>query len=249
MASSAAANKRVLLVLTSATPTMGDGKKSGYYWSEVYHPYDVFTKAGYSVDFVSLTGQGAPDEHSISTAEQLVALELSALKAWKDTSHPIHEDIKQLKTPQTVDANNYGIIFFAGGHACVFDLPTATPIHELAAKIYENGGVVAAVCHGPAVFGGLKLSNGEYLIQAKRAAGFTEEEEEKVGVLSFLKQQNIPLTADLITQAGGKYEKGGVFKDFVVDDQRVVSGQNPVSATSTAQRAVDIHQGKQTTAA
>jgi len=227
---------------------MGDGKKSGWYWSEVYHPYEEFTKAGYKVDFVSLTGSGSPDEHSISTTAQLASFELAALKAWKDSSHPIHEELKHIKSPATVQPSDYGIIFFAGGHACVWDLPTATPIHELAAKIYESGGVVSAVCHGPAVFGGLKLSNGQYLIAGKRVAAFTVEEEEKVGMLEFLRQHNIPITSDLVTQAGGKYEKVGPFKDFVVDDQRVVSGQNPVSAASTAQRAIAVYEGKPGTA-
>lgn len=107
-------NKKVLIVLSSATPTMGDGKKSGWYWPEVYHPYEVFTKAGYHVDFVSLTGSGAPDEKSISTTTQLAQFELSALKAWKDSSHPIHEDLKKLKSPNQINPTDYGIIFFAG---------------------------------------------------------------------------------------------------------------------------------------
>jgi len=237
-------SKRVLLVLSSATPTMGDGKKSGYYWSETYYPYEEFIKAGYKVDFVSLTGQASPDEKSIMMSTQLVSFELRAMKAWHDSSDQIHTDIKNLKSPAQVNPADYGIIFFVGGHACVWDLPTATPIHELAAKIYEAGGVVAAVCHGPAVFGGAKLSNGQYLINNKRAAGFTVEEEEKVGALEFLRQHNVPVTSDLITQAGGKYEKSGVMKDFVVDDARVVSGQNPVSAASTAQRAIAVYEGK-----
>jgi len=219
---------------------MGDGKKSGWYWSEVYYPYDEFTKAGYTVDFVSLTGKGSPDEHSISFPEQLASFELAAAKTWRDKSHPIHKDINALKRPDQVKPEDYDIIFFAGGHACVWDLPTATPIHRLAATIYETGGVVSAVCHGPAVFGGLKLSNGQYLINGKRSAGFTVEEEEKVGALKFLRQNNIPLTPDLITQAGGRYEKGAPMSDFVVDDGRVVSGQNPVSAASTAKKAIEI---------
>jgi len=237
-------SKRVLLVLSSATPAMQDGKKSGYYWSETYYPYEEFTKAGYKVDFVSLTGTASPDEHSIMISTQLVSFELAAMKAWHDSSHQIHADIKNLKSPSQVNPADYGIIFFAGGHACVWDLPSATPIHELASKIYEAGGVVSAVCHGPAVFGGLKLTNGQFLINNKRCAGFTVEEEEKVGALEFLRQHNIPMTPDLITQAGGKYEKSGPMKDFVVDDSRVVSGQNPVSAASTAQRAIAVYEGK-----
>jgi len=235
-------SKRVLMILSSANPTMGDGAKSGWYWSETYHPYDEFTKAGYKCDFVSLTGSGAPDEHSVSAAGQLSQLELSAFKVWNDKSHPIHKDIAALKKPEQVRADDYDIVFFPGGHACVWDLPSATPLHKLAATVYEKGGVVAAVCHGPAVFGGLKLSDGTYLVNNKRAAGFTVEEEEKVGMLKFLREHHIPMTSDLITAAGGKYEKGDVMKDFVVADGRVVSGQNPVSAASTAKKAIEVSQ-------
>jgi len=236
---------KVLIVLTSATPTMADGSKSGYYWSEVYHPFEVFTKANYAVDIVSLTGTATVDEHSVRTAEQLMMFEVSAIAAYKDSNHPLHKAIANLRPPSAINPAEYAIIFFAGGHACLWDLPTATPIHELAAKIYEQGGVVSAVCHGPAVFGGLKLSNGSYLVQGKKTNAFTVEEEEKVGQLEFLRQQNIPLCSDLITKAGGVYEKGGVMKEYVVVDGRLVTGQNPVSAQATAEKAVAIAEGKQ----
>jgi len=236
---------KVLIVLTSATPTMGDGSKSGYYWSEVYHPFEVFTSNGYAVDTVSLTGSATVDEHSVRTAEQLMMFEISALAAYKDSNHPLHKAIANLKPPTAINPADYRIIFFAGGHACLWDLPTATPIQALAAGVYESGGVVAAVCHGPAVFGGLKLSNGEYLVKGKRVNAFTVEEEEKVGQLEFLRQQNIPLCSDLITKAGGTYEKGGVMKEFVVTDGRLVTGQNPVSAEATAKQAIAVAEGKQ----
>jgi len=127
----------------------------------------------------------------------------------------------------------------------LWDFPTATPLQTIAAAVYENGGIVAAVCHGPAIFGGLKLSNGEYLVQGKRVNAFTVEEEEKMGFLEFLRQQNIPLCSDLITKAGGSYEKGGVMKNYVVADGRLVTGQNPASAEDTAKQAVAIAEGKQ----
>ena len=203
---------KVLIVLSSATPTMGDGSKSGYFWSEVYHPFDVFTRNNYAVDMVSLTGSATVDEHSVRTGEQLMMFEVSAIAAYKDADHPLHKAIANLKSPAAVNPADYRIIFFAGGHACLWDLPTATPLHTIAAQIYENGGVVAAVCHGPAVFGGLKLSDGQYLVSGKRVNAFTVEEEEKMGQLDFLRQQNIPLCSDLITKAGGTYEKGGVMK-------------------------------------
>ena len=178
----------------------------------MYHPFEVFTSNGYAVDTVSLTGSGSVDEHSVRTGEQLMMFELSALAAWKDSDHPLHKAIAALKPPSAINPTDYRIIFFAGGHACLWDLPTAAPLHDIAAKVWEQGGVVAAVCHGPAVFGGLKLSNGEYLVKGLRVNAFTVEEEEKMGQLEFLRQQNIPLCSDLITKAGGIYEKGGVMK-------------------------------------
>ena len=238
-------NKRVLMVLSSASPILGPtGKKSGYYWPEVYHPYETFTKAGYSMDAVSLTGQATVDEMSVSTGAQLMQFEIAALSAWNSKSHPLHAVIAACKSPQQVNAADYGIIYFAGGHACMWDLPTATPIQQLAAAIWEQGGVVAAVCHGPAVLGGLKLSNGEYLVKGRKANAFTVEEEDKMGMLQWMRQQNIPVCSDLITKAGGIYTKGDTMTEFVVNDGRLVTGQNPVSAAAVAQRAIDVKEGR-----
>lgn len=109
--------KKALIVLTSATPSMGDGKRTGYYWSEVYHPFEVFTKSGYAVDTVSLTGSGAVDEHSVSAGEQLLSFELSALAVWKNSSHPLHGVISATRRPEQVRPEEYSIVFFSGGHA------------------------------------------------------------------------------------------------------------------------------------
>ena len=39
------------------------------------------------------------------------------------------------------------------------------------ARIYERGGVVSAVCHGPAGLVNVKLSNGSYLVTGKNSNG------------------------------------------------------------------------------
>jgi len=196
------------------------------------------------VDAMSLTGTATVDENSVATGTQLLQLEISALQAWNSKSHPIHEVLGRIKSPAQVNAADYGIVFFAGGHACTWDLPTATAVHQIAATIYEQGGVVAAVCHGPAVLGGLKLSNGEYLVKGRRANAFTVEEEEKVSALAWLRQNNMPTCSELITRAGGVYEKGPAMKEFVINDGRLVTGQNPASAAGVAQRAIEVSQGK-----
>lgn len=49
-------------------------------------------------------------------------------------------------------------------------------MHKITAKIYENGGIIGAICHGPVIFVNLKLSNGEQLIKGKKVTCWTNEE-------------------------------------------------------------------------
>ena len=48
----------------------------------------------------------------------------------------------------TVIYSEYKALFYAGGHGPMFDLPNNEEIAKLARAIYENGGVLSAVCHG-----------------------------------------------------------------------------------------------------
>lgn len=47
-----------------------------------------------------------------------------------------------------IDLTKYKVIFFAGGHGPMFDFPNNDAMNNAAAKIFENGGIVAGVCHG-----------------------------------------------------------------------------------------------------
>ena len=63
--------------------------------------------------------------------------------------------------PSKVNSKEYKAIFFAGGHGAMWDLPNDETIAKIASEIYDNNGVVAAVCHGPAALVNIKLSNGK----------------------------------------------------------------------------------------
>ena len=76
----------------------------------------------------------------------------------------------------------YQIFFAAGGHGAIYDFPKAANLQKLGAEVYAHGGVVAAVCHGPALLPGIKdLSKGKPLIQGKRVTGFALAGEVEVG--------------------------------------------------------------------
>jgi putative intracellular protease/amidase len=216
-------NRKILLALTS-NENLGDtGRKTGFYIDEAAHPYEVFRKAGFEVDFVSVQG-GEPPRDGVKDGDpgQQSFLEAEG------------ERLKKTPSPEEVDFTQYEAIFYVGGHGTMWDFPESEPLAKLAANIYENGGVVAAVCHGPAGLVNIKLSDGSYLVDGKRVNSFTNEEEEAVGLT-----RTVPfLLRDKLEERGARWEGGGKFGEYAVADDRVVTGQNPASAAKVAELVV-----------
>jgi putative intracellular protease/amidase len=133
--------------------------------------------------------------------------------------------------PSEVKAEDYSAILYAGGHGTMWDFADNTELANIATKIYENNGVVSAVCHGPAGLVNIKLSNGKYLVDGKKINSFTNEEEIAVGL-----EKVVPFMLETkLIERGAKFEKSGLWQNHVVIDQRVVTGQNPASAKSVGE--------------
>lgn len=243
---------RVLMVLSSATPAIygaslmhpstlftGQKRKSGYFWDEVAIPYQTFTDAGYAVDFCSETGSASVDEMSLDSNRLLP----QGKSIWNDKRHPIHSQLQSnILSSAQIDPSRYNIVFFAGGHAAAYDLPTATNVQRVAASVYEQGGVIAAVCHGTAVFKGLRLSNGEFLAKGRRLTGFSAKGEQKMGMMDQLRSDNVSTIPDIVSGAGGQWQEheSDPMAEYVIDDGRIVTGMNPASAGPVANKAIQI---------
>jgi putative intracellular protease/amidase len=217
-------SKNILLVLTSNDDLGGVGK-TGYYVLEAAHPYEVFKAQGYTIDFVSPKGGEPPkDGYKADDASQTRFLEENKDK------------LATTLTPEQVAPENYHAIFFAGGHGTMWDFPNNSKLAEIASSIYEKGGVVSAVCHGPAALVNIRLSNGDFLVKGKTVAAFTNAEEEAVkltGVVPFL------LETKLI-ERGAKHVAAPNFQANVQTSARLVTGQNPASARGVAEAVVRV---------
>lgn len=209
--------KKILFVVTSHGTKGNTGEKTGYYLGEVSHPWEVLHEAGYEIDFVSPEG-GNPPVDGFDLSDPVNK------KFWEDRVY--HEKITNTLTPDKINPEDYAAIFYAGGHGAVWDLPSNEAIANIAAQVYENNGLVGAVCHGPAGIVNIRLSDGEYLVSGKKVNGFTNEEEELVkltDVVPFLME-------DKLKERGGIYEKSAPWQPHVTVDGRLITGQNPQSA-------------------
>ena len=113
----------------------------------------------------------------------------------------------------------------------MFDLASDPTSIELARDFYESGKVVSAVCHGPAALVNVKLSDGSYLIAGQPVTGFSNVEEDQVGLSSAMP---FLLETDLQKNSGGKFEKAdepwGVKVVVSGKGGKLLTGQNPASA-------------------
>lgn len=160
--------KKILFVVTSHDRLGNTNNPTGYYLSEVSHPWSVLISAGYEIDFVSPKGGKAPAEAVDLTDEINKAF-------WENSVYRFK--IEHTLNPQEVNPVEYIAVFYAGGHGVMWDYPNNLDLGRIAQTIYENGGVVSAVCHAPAALLNVKLSNGELLIKGRKINSFTNEEE------------------------------------------------------------------------
>ena len=114
-----------------------------------------------------------------------------------------------------------------------------TALRELVRQVYERGGVVGAVCHGPAGLTGVTLTGGGHLLAGRDVAGFTDEEEAAVGLTEV-----VPFSLQRRLEAlGARHTGAAPWQPHVVRDGRLVTGQNPASATGVAEAMLDALAG------
>ncbi|XP_066282809.1 uncharacterized protein [Branchiostoma lanceolatum] len=224
----------VLLVVTGHGQMGNTGNPTGWYLPEVAHPWKVFTEAGLKVTFASPKGGKTP-------------LDPSSVEAFKAdpicTKFMENKDVMgQLDTTTSladVKPSDFKAVFFAGGHGTMWDFPDDVNVQKVAVAIYEQGGVVSSVCHGPAALVNVKLSDGSYLIQGKKLTGFTNAEETAVKLMEVMP---FPMETKL-RERGCDFVEAPLFTENVQVAGRLVTGQNPASATATAAAVVKAIKG------
>jgi putative intracellular protease/amidase len=219
--------KPVLFVLTSHGVKGSTGEATGFYLGEVTHPFAELQDAGIPVEFASIQG-GEPPVDGLDLNDPVNA------RYWKDDGfrHAIHNTLRL----QDADAARYSAIFFAGGHGAVWDFPDSPAVQRVTRDIYEAGGLVGAVCHGPAALVNVQLSTGQYLVAGKQLSAFTDEEERAVGL-----EKVVPfLLASTLVERGAQHLPAPDWTAKIVVDGQLVTGQNPQSAAGVGAAMRDL---------
>ena len=218
--------KRILFVLTNINILGNTGVKTGFHLPETAHPYSIL-KDDFIIEFASVNGGPTPAIGLKGLDKDLVS------KEFYENHKELYENTKKLNS---LNYSDFDAIFFSGGHGTMWDFPQNSDISNAIVKIYEKGGVVASICHGPCALVDVKLSSGEYLVKDKKLTSFSNAEEEAISHTN-----DVPfLLETALINNGGKYEKATLWQEKVVVDSNIVTGQNPASAFKLGKKIKEL---------
>ncbi len=222
---------KILMVLTSHDELGDTGKKTGFWLEEFAAPYYIFKDAGSDITLASPEG-GQPPLDPSSDADDAQTEDTKRFKSDKAAQAAL----ANTKPLSAVSADGFDAIFYPGGHGPLWDLAENDDSKALIETFSASGRPVGSVCHAPAIFKHAKNAAGEPLVKGKAVTGFTNSEEEGVGLTNV-----VPfLVEDMLKENGGIYRKTHDWAPFVVVDSMLVTGQNPASSAEAASKLLDL---------
>ena len=217
---------KILMVLTSHDRLGDTGKKTGFWLEEFAAPYYVLKAAGHDIILASPKG-GQPPLDPKSDAPDA---RTDATRRFKADSEA-QGQLAATEMLGEIDPSGVDAVFYPGGHGPMWDLAEDVDSKALIEATIAAGKPVALVCHAPAALKNVVTPDGASLVKGKNVTGFTNGEEEAVGLTDV-----VPfLLEDMLKAKGGDYSKGPDFQPYLVEDGLLITGQNPASSEPAAE--------------
>lgn len=227
---------KVLFIVSGATYwVLKDGTRyaTGYWAEEFANPYKILTDAGHEV-VVGTPGGVTPNVDMMSLRPSMAGGEKGALEL-----EEIIRSAEVMRRPlklSDVRLEDYDAVYLPGGHGPMADLAFDADVGRLLTAQLASGNPLFIVCHGPASMLSTRI-HGVSPFKGYRVTGFTNEEEEAVGLAS---RATWLLETELKEKVGVNFSRGEIWKPYMVEDRNLVTGQNPGSAAVLAKRMLEV---------
>lgn len=222
---------KILMVLTSHDRLGQTGEKTGLWLEELAAPYYVFKDAGAEIVLASPAGGAAPIDPKSDQPDFQT-----------DHTRRFEADVEAqtlLASTMRLDsmqAAEFDAVFYPGGHGPLWDLAEDPDSIALIEGFLAQDKPMAFVCHAPGVLRAVKRADGRPLVEGKKVTGFTNSEEEAVGLT-----QIVPfLVEESLKKNGGQFTHTGDWGIHVVIDGKLVTGQNPASSAPAAKELLSL---------
>ena len=222
----APAAPKVLLVVSSEGRDAGK-TRPGFELDEFAKAWLTLRANGLEVEVAS-PGGGAPEPDRHDPADD----HIQRLQADAQAT----DALQRTRRTQDLRAGEHAAVLVIGGKGAMFDLPRDPALQRLLSAHYEAGGVLAAVCHGPAALVSLRRADGTALVAGRQITGFSDEEEAVFGK-RWAAEFPFALEARM-RELGASWQEAPLLMPKVVVDGRLITGQNPFSTVGVAEAVV-----------
>ncbi|HLO80715.1 MAG TPA: type 1 glutamine amidotransferase domain-containing protein [Chitinophagaceae bacterium] len=226
---------KILMVLTSHSDLGHTGEKTGFWIEEFAAPYYVLADAGAIITIASPAGGQPP----VDPKSEAPDAQTTATKRFYADTNAIDQVAHTVKLSD-VNKDDFDAVFYPGGHGPLWDLANDANSIALIEGFYNTQKPVAFVCHAPAALINVKAENGQPLVKGKKVTGFSDTEEEAVGLTKV-----VPfLLEDELKKLGAHYSKGADWSSYTQQDGLLITGQNPASSEAAAELLLSTLIGK-----
>ena len=216
---------KILMVLTSHDELGNTGKQTGFWLEEFAAPYYTFLDAGADITLASPAGGQPPLDPKSDLPD--FQTELTHRFKADPAAQAVLANTLRL---DTVAQEDFDTVFYPGGHGPLWDLAESETSIALIESFERAGKPIGFVCHAPGVLKNVKAANGDPIVKGRTVTGFTNGEEAAVELTDV-----VPfLIEDTFIAQGANYQKGPDWAPFVVEDRKLVTGQNPASSEGVA---------------
>jgi putative intracellular protease/amidase len=223
-------NMKVLMVLTSHDQLGNTGRKTGFWLEELAAPYYVFKDAGAQITLASPKGGRPPLDPKSNEPDFRTDL-TRRFENDADAEAQLGSTVRL----NSVRQEDYDTVFYPGGHGPMWDLAEDKDSIKLIESFAAAGKTFALVCHAPGVLRHVKTPDGKPLVEGKTVTGFTNGEEEGVGLTKV-----VPfLVEDELLGLGATFSKVKDWGVHTVADGQLITGQNPASSGPAAKVLID----------
>ena len=231
---------KVLMVITSHDQLGNTGRKTGFWLEELAAPYFVFRDAGVEIMLASPKGGRPPLDPKSNEPESRTEL---TVRFEKDAAAQAQLD--NTVRLDSVRQENFDTVFYPGGHGPMWDLAEDERSIELIESFIAAGKPIGIVCHSTGALHRVKTTDGKFLVKDKEVTGFTNGEEEAMGLTKI-----VPfLVEDEMLKLGAVFSKKANWGVHVVSDGLLITGQNPASSGPAAKTLMAAVKQKATPAA
>lgn len=238
--------KRIALVIANPAVSSTTGWPVGFWWSELTHPYYVFSEAGYELELFSPNGGACladamsdPNDPSGYSRSDLISqgfIHTPELRALVEQTRPVRE----------IELDRFDAILVAGGQSPMFSFADAADLHRVFAAFYSAGKIAAALCHGVAILADARDADGKLIAAGKTVTGFANVEEDfadqavwNYGLLPRDRHVMPWRIEDRLRELGANYVHAGLWRSFAVRDGNLITGQQNFSGEETARLIVE----------